>query len=57
MKPVPDAEVQRAYRVRIPLFLIGALLGIFLLITLYRGIATLNALDQVESDETDGSAP
>ena len=57
MKPVPDAEIQRAYRVRIPLFLIGALLGIFLLITLYRGIATLNALDQVESDETDGSAP
>lgn len=50
MKPVPDAEVQRAYRVRIPLFLIGAVLGIFLLITLYRGIATLNALDQVESE-------
>jgi len=50
MNPVPDAEVQRAYRVRITLFLIGSSLGIFFLITIYRGIATLNALDQVESE-------
>ena len=28
MKPVPDAEVQRAYRVRITLFLIAALRSI-----------------------------
>lgn len=50
MKPVPDAEVQRAYRVRITFFLIGAFLGIFVLVTLYRGIATLKALDQIESE-------
>jgi predicted methyltransferase len=50
MKPVPDAEIQRAYRVRITLFLISAFLGIFFLVILYRGIATLNALDQVESE-------
>ena len=50
MKPVPDAEVQRAYRVRITLFLIGVFLVVFLLAVLYRGISTLNALDQVERE-------
>jgi predicted methyltransferase len=57
MKPVPDAEVQRAYRVRITLFLIGASLGIFLLVTLYRGIETLNTLDQVESERDKWQRP
>jgi hypothetical protein len=32
MKPVPDAEVQRAYRVRITLFLIGTFLIVLILI-------------------------
>src|SRR5215813_10401896 len=50
MKPIPDAEVQRAYRVRITLFLVGSFIGILLLLTIYRGLATLNALDQVESE-------
>jgi predicted methyltransferase len=50
MKPVPDAEVQRAYRVRITLFLISAFLVVFALVVLYRGIATLNALDQIERE-------
>ncbi len=48
MKPVPDAEVQRAYRVRITLFLIASFLVVLGLVVLYRGIATLNALDQIE---------
>jgi len=57
MKPVPDAEVQRAYRVRISLFLIGAFLSILLLVSLYRGIATLNALKQIESDRDGWQRP
>ena len=48
MKPVPDAKVRSAYRVRITLFVIGTLLLIFLLSATYRGLATLNALDQIE---------
>jgi predicted methyltransferase len=50
MKPVPDAEVQRAYRVRITLFLIGTFLVVLASVVLYRGIATLNTLDQIERE-------
>lgn len=50
MKPVPDAEVQRAYRVRITVFLIGSFLVVLGLVVLYRGITTLDALDQVERE-------
>jgi len=50
MKPVSDTAVQRAYQVRIALFLISAFIGIFLLISIYRGIATLDTLDQTERE-------
>jgi predicted methyltransferase len=57
MKPVPDAEVQRAYRVRITLFLIGTFLIVSILIVLYRGIATLNALEQIERERDSWQRP
>ena len=50
MTPVPNDRVQRTYRVRIALFLIGAVLLVLLLSYLYEGIQTLNALEQIESD-------
>jgi predicted methyltransferase len=50
MKPVPDAEVQRAYRVRITVFLIGSFLVVLGLVVLYRGISALNTLGQVERE-------
>jgi len=50
MTPVPDDRVQRTYRVRVALFLIGSVLLVLLLSYLYEGIQTLNALDQIESD-------
>lgn len=47
---VPDDELQRAYRVRIALFLFGAVLVVLLSSVLFQGIQTLNRLEVVESE-------
>lgn len=57
MKPVPDAKVRSAYRLRITLFVIGTLLLILLLSATYRGITTLNALDQIEGGRDEWQRP
>ena len=57
MTPVPDDRVQRTYRVRVALFLIGSVLLVLLLSYLHQGIQTLNALDQIERDRDQWQRP
>src|SRR2546425_12486458 len=47
---MPDATLQRRYRVRVATFLVGVLVCIILLNTLYKGINTFNCLKVVESE-------
>src|ERR1019366_9388053 len=56
-KPISDANIQRAYRVRITLFLIGAFLLVLLLIYLSEGLQTLNASGQVERERAQWQRP
>ena len=56
-KPISDANIQRAYRVRITLFLIGALLLVLLPTYLYEGFQTLNALGQIERERDQWQRP
>ncbi len=56
-KPISDANIQSAYRVRITLFLIGAFLLVLLLIYLSQGLQTLNALGQVERERDQWQRP
>jgi predicted methyltransferase len=53
----PDAHIQRTYRVRVALFVLGAGLLVLLLSYLYRGIQTLNALDQIERERDHWQRP
>jgi hypothetical protein len=39
---MPDATLQRRYRIRVATFLVGVLVCIILLNTLYKGINTIN---------------
>jgi predicted methyltransferase len=57
MMPVPDDRVQRTYRVRVALFLIGSVLLLLLLSYLYQGVQTLSALDQIERDRDQWQRP
>jgi len=57
MTPVPDDRLQRTYRVRVALFLIGSVLFLLLLSYLYQGIQTLSALDQIEHDRDQWQRP
>jgi ubiquinone/menaquinone biosynthesis C-methylase UbiE len=57
MMPVPDARIQRTYRVRVALFMMGTVLLLLLLGYLYQGIQTLNALDQIESERDHWQRP
>jgi predicted methyltransferase len=57
MTPVPDDRLQRTYRVRVALFLIGSLLLLLLVSYLYQGIQTLYALDQIERDRDQWQRP
>jgi hypothetical protein len=57
MTTVPDAHIQRTYRVRVALFVLGAGLLVLLLSYLYRGIQTLNALDQIERERDHWQRP
>ena len=47
---VPDGRVQRAYRVRISLFLLAASLALLVWVVGYQAIQTLNSLDVVERE-------
>jgi predicted methyltransferase len=47
---VPDSRVQRAYRVRISLFLLAASLALLVWVVGYQAIQTLNSLDVVERE-------
>ena len=57
MTPVPDSRIQRTYRVRVALFVVGTGLLLLLLGYLYQGIQTLNALDQIESERDHWQRP
>ncbi len=57
MMPVPESRVQRTYRVRVALFLLGTVLLLFLLSYLYQGIQTLHALDRIESERDHWQRP
>jgi predicted methyltransferase len=57
MKPAPNGRVQRMYRVRVALFLIGTLLLVVMLGYLYQGIQTLYALDQIERERDQWQRP
>jgi hypothetical protein len=57
MTPVPDDRLQRTYRVRVGLFLIGSVLLLLLLSYVYQGIQTLYALDQIERDRDQWQRP
>ena len=50
MIPVPDSRIQRTYRVRVALFLMGTVLLLVLLSYFYQGMRTLYALDRIESE-------
>ncbi len=57
MKPISDDCVRRTYRVRIALFLLGAVLLVLALSYLYQGIQTLHALDQIENERDQWQRP
>ena len=57
MTTVSDAHIQRTYRVRVALFVLGAGLLVLLSTYLYRGIQTLNALDQIERERDHWQRP
>ena len=52
-----DRTIQRTYRVRVTLFLLGTGLLVLLLSYLYQGIQTLYALDQIESERDQWQRP
>ena len=57
MMLVPDSHIQRTYRVRVALFVVGTGLLVLLLSYLYQGIQTLGALDQIESERDHWQRP
>ena len=57
MTPVTDGHLQRTYRVRVALFLIGSVLLLLLLSYLYQGVQTLGALDHIERDRDQWQRP
>lgn len=57
MTSVPDNRVQRAYRIRVALFLIGTVLLLVVLSYVYQGVQTLYALDQIERERDQWQRP
>ncbi len=57
MTSVPDNRVQRAYRIRVALFLIGTVLLLVVLSYVYQGVQTLYALDQIERERDQWQEP
>lgn len=55
--PIPDSEIQRAYRVRISIFVVCSVLTVAVLVTVYRGIQTLNRLEVVEQERDQWQRP
>jgi predicted methyltransferase len=55
--PTPDAVLQRKYRVRIILFLVGVLVGVFFLNVIYTGISSIERLDVVEAERDQWQRP
>ena len=55
--PVSDDRIQRAYRVRITIFLICAVLTVAILSTASQAILTLNRLEVVEHDRDQWQRP
>lgn len=55
--PIPDSEIQQAYRVRISIFVVCSILTVAVLETLYRGIQTLNRLEVVEQERDQWQRP
>ena len=55
--PVSDDKIQRAYRVRITIFLICAVLTVAILSTVSQAILTLNRLEVVEHDRDQWQRP
>ena len=47
---IPDSEVQRAYRVRVVIFLACALVAVVALLTIWQAIGALVRLDAVENE-------
>ena len=46
--PIPDDKIQRAYRVRVIIFLVCVVLAVAALSTVYQAIQTLTRLEVVE---------
>jgi predicted methyltransferase len=57
MTPVPDSRIQRAYRVRIGLFLLGTVVLVLLLSYVYQSSQTLQELNRVESERDHWQRP
>jgi predicted methyltransferase len=57
MTPVPDNRVQRAYRIRVALFLSGTVLLLVVLNYVYQGVQTLYALNQIERERDQWQRP
>ena len=55
--PVSDDKIQRAYRIRISIFLLCAALIVVGLSTVYQAIQTLNRLEVVEHDRDQWQRP
>jgi SAM-dependent methyltransferase len=55
--PISDDKIQRAYRVRITIFLICAVLTVAMLSTVSQAILTLNRLEVVEHDRDQWQRP
>jgi ubiquinone/menaquinone biosynthesis C-methylase UbiE len=55
--PVPEDKIQRAYRVRIIIFLVCVVLAVAALSTMYQAIQTLTRLEVVESERDQWQRP
>jgi ubiquinone/menaquinone biosynthesis C-methylase UbiE len=49
-EPLPNAQIQRAYRVRIVFFLLCVVLAVILLSAIYQGMKTITRLEVVERE-------
>lgn len=55
--PTPDAALQRKYRVRVALFLVGVIVVVFFLNAVYTGFNTIARLDVVEAERDQWQRP
>jgi len=57
MTPVPDSRIQRTYRIRVALFLIGVVLLLLVSSYLYQSVQTLYVLDKIERERDQWQRP